>query len=170
MIFGSRDPERRSSMARNKSTIVPESAAKVLGRLDSRGLLGEFKEFINKGNVIDLAVAFVMGAAFKTVIDALAGNGSDNPGILGGLIGAAFGGTQPDFSQKVLTVNGSNLPIGAFVTASLNFLIIGFAMFLIVKASNRFKRRQEADGVAEPSTNELLAEIRDELRAARGAG
>lgn len=151
-----------------KTPMVPEAAARVLGKLDSRGLLGEFKEFINKGNVVDLAVAFVMGAAFKTVIDALAGNGSDNPGILGGLIGALFGGSQPDFSQKVLTVNGSNLPIGAFVTASLNFVIIGFAMFLVVKASNRFKRRQEEDGSAEPSTNDLLAEIRDELRAARG--
>ena len=157
-------------MARNgRTSIVPDGATKVLGKLDSRGLLGEFKEFINKGNVVDLAVAFVMGAAFKTVIDALAGNGSDNPGILGGLIGALFGGSQPDFSQKVLTVNGSNLPIGAFVSASLNFVIIGFAMFLVVKASNRFKRRQEADGAAEPTTVELLAEIRDELRAARGA-
>lgn len=156
-------------MAREaKTQIVPEAAAKLIKKIDSKGLVGEFKEFINKGNVVDLAVAFVMGAAFKTVIDALAGNGSDNPGILGGLIGAMFGGAQPDFSQKVLTVNGSNLPVGAFVTAALNFVIIGFAMFLVVKASNRFKRRMEADAPAEATVNELLAEIRDELRAARG--
>lgn len=50
--------------------------------------------------MVDLSIAFVMGAAFKTVIDAFAGNGKDAPGILGGLLGALFGGSQPDFSKK----------------------------------------------------------------------
>ena len=75
--------------------------------LAKRGVIVEFKEFINRGNVIDLAVAFVMGAAFKTVVDSFAGS-DKGPGILGGLIGAIFGGQQPDFSKKVLTVNGSD--------------------------------------------------------------
>lgn len=67
--------------------------------LAKRGVIVEFKEFINRGNVIDLAVAFVMGAAFKTVVDSFAGS-DKGPGILGGLIGAIFGGQQPDFSKR----------------------------------------------------------------------
>ena len=70
-----------------------------------RGIIKEFKEFINRGNVVDISVAFVMGAAFKTVVDSFAGS-ADQPGILGGLIGAIFGGNQPDFSKKYVSING----------------------------------------------------------------
>ena len=76
-----------------------------------RGIIKEFKEFINRGNVVDISVAFVMGAAFKTVVDSFAGS-ADQPGILGGLIGAIFGGNQPDFSKKYVTVNGSHIELG----------------------------------------------------------
>jgi large conductance mechanosensitive channel len=100
-------------------------------------------------------------------VDSLAGT-DKQAGILGGLIGAIFGGEQPDFSQKVLTVNGSDIPFGAFVTASINFVLVSAAMFIVVKAYNRF-RDSGTDGPA-PSTNELLAEIRDELRAERTRG
>lgn len=138
-------------------------------KLTKRGIIAEFKEFVNRGNVVDVAVAFVMGAAFKTVVDSFAGS-DKSPGILGGLIGAVFGGQQPDFSKKMVTVNGSNIPLGAFATASMNFFFVALVLFSVVKLYNRLRDRDEnADGTAEPTTNELLAEIRDELRRARAA-
>jgi large conductance mechanosensitive channel len=137
-------------------------------KLTKRGIIVEFKEFINRGNVVDLAVAFVMGAAFKTVIDSFAGS-DKSPGILGGLIGALFGGQQPDFSKKVLTVNGSDIPFGAFATATLNFFFVALVLFLVVKLYNRLRSNEEGTADA-ATTNDLLAEIRDELRATRNSG
>ncbi len=137
--------------------------------LTRRGIIAEFKEFVNRGSVVDVAVAFVMGAAFKTVVDSFAGS-DKSPGILGGLIGAVFGGQQPDFSKKMVTVNGSNIPLGAFATASMNFFFVALVLFAVVKLYNRLRDRDaNPDGTAEPTTNELLAEIRDELRQARTA-
>ena len=136
--------------------------------LAKRGVIVEFKEFINRGNVIDLAVAFVMGAAFKTVVDSFAGS-DKGPGILGGLIGAIFGGQQPDFSKKVLTVNGSDIPFGAFATSTLNFFFVALALFMVVKLYNRFRSKEDKEK-ASLNTNDLLVEIRDELRATRYNG
>jgi large conductance mechanosensitive channel len=133
--------------------------------LAKRGVIVEFKEFINRGNVIDLAVAFVMGAAFKTVVDSFAGS-DKGPGILGGFIGAIFGGQQPDFSKKVLTVNGSDIPFGAFATSALNFFFVALALFMVVKLYNRFRSNDDKEKAA-LNTNDLLVEIRDELRATR---
>lgn len=135
-------------------------------KLARRGILQEFREFINRGNVVDISVAFVMGAAFKTVVDSFAGS-ADQPGILGGLIGAIFGGSQPDFSKKYLTVNGSHIEFGKFATAGLNFLLVALALFVVVKFYNRFRDKDEKKDTG-PSTNDLLAEIRDELRKGRG--
>lgn len=133
-------------------------------KLTRRGIVAEFKEFVNRGNVVDVAVAFVMGAAFKTVVDSFAGS-DKSPGILGGLIGAIFGGQQPDFSKKVVTVNGSDIPLGAFATASMNFFFVALVLFAVVKLYNRLRDNDTNDGSPkEPTTNELLAEIRDELR------
>lgn len=154
-----------------------EQSKKVIDKVDQavssitkRGVIGEFREFINRGNVADLAVAFVMGAAFKTVVDAFSG-GTDSPGILGGLIGAIFGGEQPDFSQKVIEINGSIVAVGAFVTAVMNFFLVSFALFLVVKFYNRLRERGDEEEStletpAQDTTNELLVEIRDELRQA----
>ena len=136
--------------------------------LAKRGVIVEFKEFINRGNVIDLAVAFVMGAAFKTVVDSFAGS-DKGPGILGGLIGAIFGGQQPDFSKKVLTVNGSDIPFGAFATSTLNFFFVALALFMVVKLYNRFRSKEDKEK-ASLNTNDLLVEIRDELCATRNNG
>jgi large conductance mechanosensitive channel len=136
--------------------------------LAKRGVIVEFKEFINRGNVIDLAVAFVMGAAFKTVVDSFAGS-DKGPGILGGLIGAIFGGQQPDFSKKVLTVNGSDIPFGAFATSTQNFFFVALALFMVVKLYNRFRSKEDKEK-ASLNTNDLLVEIRDELRATRNNG
>ena len=146
-----------------------------VGGITKRGIIQEFKDFINRGNVVDLAVAFVMGAAFKTVVDSFAGT-DKQPGILGGLIGAIFGGSQPDFSKKVLTVNGSDIPFGAFATASLNFFFVSVALFVVVKFYNRFRdalvsdeqaQKDQAAAAENEAVSVLLTEIRDELRASR---
>lgn len=148
--------------------IITKVEEKVTG-ITKRGIIGEFKEFVNRGNVVDVAVAFVMGAAFKTVVDSFAGS-DKSPGILGGLIGAIFGGQQPDFSKKVVSINGSDIPLGAFATASMNFFFVAVVLFVVVKLYNRVRDKDEQEGgVAEPTTNELLAEIRDELRRAQSA-
>lgn len=128
----------------------------------NRRIAQEFKAFINRGNVVDVSVAFVMGATFKTMIDAFAGDGKDNSGILGGIIGAIFGGTQPNFNEVGVTLNGSFIPLGAFLTAVLNFLLVGLALFFVVKVYSRFRDNQRVE-----TTNELLASIRDELRQNR---
>jgi large conductance mechanosensitive channel len=132
-----------------------------------RGVVQEFRDFINRGNVVDISVAFVMGAAFKTVVDSFAGS-AEQPGVLGGLIGAIFGGTQPDFSKKYVTVNGSHIELGRFATAGLNFLLVAVALFVVVKFYNRLRDKDVSSSTDEtPTTNELLAEIRDELRRSR---
>jgi large conductance mechanosensitive channel len=138
----------------------------AVGKIAKRGIVTEFKDFINRGSVVELGVAFVMGAAFKTVVDSFAGSAT-SPGILGGLIGAIFGGQQPDFSKKVLTINGSDIPFGALATATLNFFFVSLALFLVVKLYNRFRTSDDTKK-DEASTNDLLTEIRDELRASRG--
>ena len=144
---------------------VEQIAKKGLPR---RGIVKEFKEFINRGNVVDISVAFVMGAAFKTVVDSFAGS-ADQPGVLGGLIGAIFGGNQPDFSKKYVSINGSHIELGKFATAGLNFVLVAMALFVVVKLYNRFRDGDDAGKKDEgPSTNQLLAEIRDELRRPRG--
>jgi large conductance mechanosensitive channel len=136
-------------------------------KIARRGIVQEFREFINRGNVVDLSVAFVMGAAFKTVVDSFAGSATQ-PGILGGLIGAIFGGKQPDFSKKYVSVNGSHIELGAFATSTINFILVSIALFVVVKLYNRFRDKDDGSAAAEVSTNDLLIEIRDELRAQRG--
>ena len=123
----------------------------------------EFREFIDRGGVVEVGVAFIMGATFKTVIDAFAGDGKDNPGILGGILGAIFGGQTPNFNDQGITLNGSFIPVGSLLTAFINFLMVSFVMFVIIRVYNRFRSTDPA-----PTTNDLLAEIRDELRQQRG--
>lgn len=144
---------------------VEQIARKTVSR---RGVVREFREFINRGNVVDISVAFVMGAAFKTVVDSFAGS-ADQPGVLGGLIGAVFGGNQPDFSKKYVSINGSHIELGRFATAGLNFVLVAAALFVVVKLYNRFRDRDDAARGEGPTTNELLIEIRDELRARDGS-
>jgi large conductance mechanosensitive channel len=150
---------------------MPEVLNKVeekVAAITRRGIVAEFKAFVNRGNVVDVAVAFVMGAAFKTVVDSFAGS-EKSPGVLGGLIGSIFGGEQPDFSKRVITVNGSDIPLGAFATASMNFFFVALVLFMVVKLYNRIRDTAgEQEVGAEVSTNDLLIEIRNELRAARG--
>lgn len=127
-------------------------------------MLKEFRDFINRGNVVDLAVAVVVGAAFGAVVVSFTND------ILMQVI-AVFGGT-PDFSDLVLTVRDTPVRYGAFLTALISFLIIAFAVFLVVKALNAAQARiarEDEEAEVEKTEVELLAEIRDLLRERPGA-
>ena len=124
-------------------------------------MLQGFRDFILRGNVVDLAVGVVIGAAFTTVVNAFS-TGFINPlikAVTGG--GARVGGS--------FTVNGAVFDYGTFITAILNFLIVAAILYFLVvtplnRINERFKRQDKAP-VAEPSNEEkLLAEIRDTLR------
>ena len=127
-------------------------------------MIKEFKEFIARGNVIDLAVAVVIGAAFGVVVKGFTEN------ILTPIIGIVGG--KPDFDKAYIwTVNGSDIKFGAFLTTALNFLIVAFALFLVVKAVNKmttFRRTSEvAEDIVETQVTEIevLTQIRDLLVA-----
>jgi len=120
-------------------------------------MLKEFREFIMRGNVIDLAVAFVMGVAFTAIITSLVND------IIMPLIGALLGGV--DFSALSITVGSAVIAYGKFLQTVVNFLIIAWVVFLIVKAINRFKKPPVPAAVPGPSAEEkLLTEIRDLLK------
>jgi large conductance mechanosensitive channel len=120
----------------------------------------EYKAFLFRGNLIDIAVAFILGVAFASVVTAF------TDGILMALIAALFG--QPSFDSIIITVNGGNILIGTFLTAFVNFLIIATVMFLVVKAASRFNPPDSED-TPTPDTDEviILREIRDTLLAQR---
>lgn len=126
-------------------------------------MLAEFKKFLLRGNVVDLAVAVVIGAAFGAVVTALVAD------LITPLI-AAIGG-KPDFSNLKFTVNGSTFRYGHFINAIISFVIIAAAIFfLVVRPLNALQARRRASEEEEQLSDEaaLLVEIRDELRA-RGA-
>jgi len=103
------------------------------GRLNQ--VINEFREFALKGNLVDLAVAFILGLAFASVVGSLVND------VVMNLIAAIVG--EPDFSDLVFTLNGARIGYGAFLTALANFLLITFVLFLFVKAVNRLQRRHE---------------------------
>lgn len=128
-------------------------------------LLAEFREFVANGNVIDLAVAVVIGAAFKTVIDSFVNN------VINPLIGAIFG--KPDFRDLTLSIGKGQIAYGSFLTDVINFLIIGAALFVVVKSYNTLaslRKRGETEEELELTEVELLKEIRDVLKEGREAG
>lgn len=118
-------------------------------------MLQEFKEFINRGNLVDLAVAFILGVAFSKVVDAF------TTGVIGGIIGAVFGSTD-GLKGMHITVNDSPIQIGLVLDAALNFIIVAFVLFLIVKAYNSM--RKAAPPAAPSEEVKLLSEIRDSLK------
>ncbi len=132
------------------------------------GFIKEFKEFAMKGSLIDIAVAFVMGGAFGKVIS------SFTEGIVSPLIGMIGGG---DLSKNVWTLKEAvtdasgkvtsaavAVKYGDFLTAIINFIIVAFVMFLVIKGINSMKKKQEAAPAAPSSTDALLMEIRDSLK------
>ena len=123
------------------------------------GFMKEFKEFIARGNVMNMAVGIIIGGAFGAIITALVDN------VIGPLIGMAIGGI--DFSKLAITVGSAQLMIGAFIQAIINFLITAFVLFCIIKAFNKFQKEQEPEPEPEPETPAdivLLTEIRDLLK------
>ncbi|WP_222165032.1 large conductance mechanosensitive channel protein MscL [Edaphocola aurantiacus] len=123
------------------------------------GFIKEFKEFAIKGNVIDLAVGVVIGGAFSSIIKSLVDD-IITPAILTPALKAA---NLSDLAQ--LTVPGTAIKYGNFISQIISFIIIAFALFLIVKAFNRMKKAEPPAAPAEPSaTDKLLMEIRDELK------
>jgi large conductance mechanosensitive channel len=127
-------------------------------------MLKEFREFLLRGNVIDLAVAVVIGAAFGAVITSFVED------LLTPLI-AAVGG-EPDFGGLAFTINDSRFRYGEFINAVISFLIIGAAIFFfVVKPVNTLQARRKAglepEPEAVPEDVVLLGEIRDLLKAGR---
>ena len=115
----------------------------------------EFKEFISKGNLVEVAVAFVLGLAFKAVIDAFM------TGIVNPIIGLILG--KPNLDDVLtFTVRNSTISIGIVLTQLVSLVIVGLVLFLIVKAYNKMRGPQPDTG---PDEVALLTEIRDELRA-----
>lgn len=123
-------------------------------------MLKEFKAFVSRGNVIDLAVAVILGAAFGAIIKSLVDD------IIMPLVGIVLGGV--DFTALTFQVGKATLTYGNFIQAIVNFLVVAFALFLIIRSINK-TQKQEAPAPAappEPSAEEkLLAEIRDLLKA-----
>lgn len=138
-----------------------------------RRMLKEFRDFAMKGNVVDLAVGVIIGAAFGAIVTSLVGD------IIMPLIGAATGGL--DFSNyfvplsKAVTATnladakkqGAVLAYGSFLTLAINFVIIAFVLFLVIRAMNTLKRKDEAKPAEPPKPSAevvLLTEIRDLLK------
>ena len=140
-------------------------------------MLSEFKTFIARGNVLDLAVAVIIGAAFATIV------GSLTDDIIMPLVGAIFGGM--DFANhftllgpipegfkgdpsSYIALKAAGVAVlgwGQFVTMAINFLILAFVIFLLIRTANRLlKRGEDAPAPTGPTEAELLTEIRDELR------
>lgn len=131
-----------------------------------KNFLREFETFAIKGNAIDLAVGVVIGAAFSQITNSLSTN------ILTPVVGLLLGGY--DFSKLSLTLLGNaKVGYGVFLQALLNFVIIAFALFLIVRIINRLTRRKKAEEQApkpvESAELVVLREIRDELKGSRAA-
>ncbi|WP_343700206.1 large-conductance mechanosensitive channel protein MscL [Chitinophaga sp.] len=117
----------------------------------------EFKAFAMKGNVIDLAVGIVIGAAFGKIVSALV------DAIIMPVVGILIGGF--DFKSLMVKVGTAEIKYGLFIQSIVEFLIIAFALFLVIKAINRMKKEEAPAAPPAPTpTEQLLAEIRDELK------
>ena len=138
-------------------------------------MLKEFRDFAMKGNVVDLAVAVIIGAAFGAIVNSLVTD------VIMPLIGAITGGLDfsnyfLSLSSKVTAANladakkqGAVLAWGSFLTLTLNFLIVAFVLFIVIRVMTQFKRKEAAAPAAPPKPTreeELLTEIRDLLKKA----
>jgi large conductance mechanosensitive channel len=134
------------------------------------GYLKEFRDFAMRGNVVDLAVGIIIGAAFGKIVSSLVGDMLMPP------LGLAMG--QVDFSDLYINLSGIDFPslaaareagaptinYGVFINTVIDFVIIAFAIFLLVRGMNKLKRSQEAAPAAPTRDQELLSEIRDLLK------
>jgi large conductance mechanosensitive channel len=132
-------------------------------------MLEEFKKFALRGNVVDLAVGVIIGAAFGAIVSSLVGD------IIMPIIGAATGGL--DFSNYFIALSskvdaasyaearkqGAVLGYGQFLTVTLNFIIVAFVLFLVIRGMVKLQRQEEAKPAEPPADVKLLTEIRDLL-------
>ena len=140
-----------------KKVVDKEKLAKVTKK--GKGFMGEFKEFIMRGNVMDMAVGVIIGGAFSGIVTALTDD-FINP-LINGIGGAEVGGTLKIYGGQVIRY-------GDFITAVINFVIMALVLFLILKSFNKLASigKKEAEEAVAPKTDEaiLLAEIRDLLK------
>ncbi len=125
----------------------------------AKGVIKEFKEFISRGNVMDMAVGVIVGAAFGKIVTALVDC------ILMPIVGLALGGLN--FSSLRWNIAGDTIIYyGAFIQAVVDFLIVAVCIFFVVKAMNKFKKKEEPKEEAPAKSDEvkLLEEIRDLLK------
>lgn len=124
-------------------------------------MLKEFKEFISKGNALDLAIGVIIGGAFGAIVTSIVSD------ILMPVIGIILGGI--DFSGLSVTIGSAVILYGKFIQAGINFLIIAFVLFLIIKTINNFRtEKAEEPAPPEPTKEELLlTEIRDLLKSGK---
>lgn len=137
-------------------------------------MLKEFRDFAMKGNVVDLAVAVIIGGAFGAIVTSLVGD-IIMP-IIGSIGGLDFSNYFIGLSKAVTQTNladakkqGAVLAYGSFLTLTLNFIIVAFVLFIVIRAMNTFKRKDAAVPAAPPKPTreeELLTEIRDLLKKA----
>jgi large conductance mechanosensitive channel len=121
-------------------------------------MLAEFKDFIAQDDLIMIAVGLIMALYVKAIVDALIS------GVINPIIAAIFG--KPDFSQIGFDIGKSRISIGLVINAGINFVIVGFILFLIVRAYNKMKARSaKPAGPTGPTEVDLLTEIRDALRS-----
>ena len=121
-------------------------------------MLKEFREFVDRGNVIDLAIAVIIGGAFGAIVNSLIND------IIMPLIGVLLGGV--DFTSLSIEVGEAVILYGNFIQAIVNFLVIAFSVFLVVRAYNNMQEQEEEEAPpAEPPADVvLLTEIRDLLK------
>ena len=143
-----------------KDLQVKEKVKSVGGKVKKVKVVDEFRTFIARGNVLDLAVGVIIGGAFQGLVSSLTDN------LISPILGCF---TDVDFSGLVLHVGKLNLRYGAFLTDVINFVIMAFVVFLIVKFMNRFFDKKEEEEVPSPEPEvpadvKLLEEIRDLLK------
>ncbi len=129
---------------------------------EKKGFIGEFKEFISRGNVMDMAVGIIIGGAFTAIVNSLVAD------VISPVIGMICGGI--DFSAMAIKVGEAQLLVGNFIMAIINFILVALVLFCIIKAMNKFKKKEEEAPAEEPAPAEpdeqtvLLTEIRDLLK------
>lgn len=136
---------------------------------EKKGLINEFKEFISRGSVIDLAVGIIVGSAFTAIVTSLVND------IIMPIIGMIFGGIDFTYLKYVITpavgdTAEAAIYYGSFIQSIVNFLLVAFAIFMMIKAINKFHRKEEVEEEKEEVPEEpaeeilLLREIRDLLQ------
>ncbi len=133
-------------------------------------MLNEFRNFIARGNVFDMAVGIIIGAAFTTIVNSMVGD------LIMPIIGVLTSGV--DFSDLYITLDGNDyanmkaakdagaavISYGVFINAVINFMIVSFVIFMLVKQVNRLKKEEATTPAAPPADVQLLTEIRDLLK------